>query len=262
MKSYIKNNKIITQIIEIHASHVCNFKCESCSHFSFATYDKNLNPLDLESQLKIWSEKIQPFELKILGGEPLLNRNLESILRICKKYFPNSLLRVASNGFLIKNTKINLNIFKELQVSLEISIHDDSSEYLHALTENLNILNKNKIPFKCNNSIISWRRTHKVIDNIITPFQDGDPRKSWEMCDSKFYPQLFNNKIYKCPPTTYIRLINKQPISDLFEPMMKYKPLEHTASLEDTLAFFNKEDEEICSLCPAKIEFFKKQYKD
>lgn len=258
MKSYIENNKVVIHTIEIHASHVCNLKCESCCHFSYATHDKNLTSLDLENQLKTWSQKINPLELKILGGEPFLNKDLELILKISKKYFPKSALRVATNGLLINNSKINLNIFKELQVNLEITVHDDNNSYKNKLLENINTLNKYKIPFIFINTIKKWKRTHKVIDNIITPFQDNNQRQSWEVCDSKYYPQLFNNKIYKCPATTYIKLVKKQPISDLFEPMLKYIPLEHTSSLEEIMAFFNKEDENICSLCPASNIFFKK----
>jgi organic radical activating enzyme len=262
LKSYIKYNKVITKIIEIHASHICNFKCESCSHFSFATYGKNLNHIDLENQLKIWSQKIYPSEVKVLGGEPFLNKDLESILKICKKYFPNSLLRIATNGLLIKKSKINLNIFKESLISLEISIHDNTDDYKNELFENIKVLNENKIPFRYINSIKNWRRMHKIENNIITPFQDNNQRQSWLTCDSKYYPQLFDNKIYKCPPTTYINLVKRQQLSDLFKPMLEYKPLEHTSSLEEIVLFLNKEDENICSLCPAKIEFFKKQYRD
>jgi hypothetical protein len=126
------------------------------------------------------------------------------------------------------------------------------------MQEAFDFLGKLNIPFRRIDSYKRWRRTHFVTDNTVVPFQDNMPRQSWSICLSKNYKQLVNGEIFKCPQVAYVKNIKKQT-HNAFDIMKQYIPINSEASIIEIQNFFNKEDENICSLCPAKTEYFKKQ---
>ena len=256
MRSYINNGKVDVPSIEIHAAHACNLKCQSCSHYSYSTPGMLEYSDIFKQQLHAWSQKIDPRFIKILGGEPFLNKDIFNILSSVKATFTQSKIQLSTNALLIKNVK-DVSKLKELNILLIVSQHSEEEGYMNQLKYSLDILDKNEIKYHILDSYKTWRHSHKIENGVITPFQDNDNRRSWEVCPSKYCKQLYNGKIYKCPQTTYINLVNK-PVSSLFQPMKDYEALEHTSSLEDILNFFNKEEENICYLCPKSIQYFKK----
>jgi organic radical activating enzyme len=256
MRSHIKDSRVHVPSIEIHAAHACNLKCQSCSHYSYATPGMMQFTDIFKQQLHAWSQKIDPKYIKILGGEPFLNKDIFNILSSVKDTFKQSKIQLSTNALLIKNVK-DIDKLNEHNVTLIISQHSDEVDYMQQLRYNLDILDAHDIKYHILDSYKTWRHSHKIEDGIITPFQDNDNRTSWEVCPSKYCKQLYEGKIYKCPQTTYINLVNK-PVSPLFQPMKDYVALEHTSSLEDILNFFNKEEEHICYLCPKSIQYFKK----
>ena len=258
MKAYIKDNKVIIPILEIHASHNCNLKCESCSHYSNNGSGENLKPEILDNQLTKWSEKISPIVLKILGGEPFLNNKLEDVLKVCRRNFPNIKIELSTNGLLLTKVKFNFDCLNKLNVSLLISIHCQEESYSNKMQEVFDFLNQLNVPFKKIESYKRWRRLHFVEDNTVIPFQDNLPRQSWNICLSKNYRQLLDGSIYKCPQVAYINKI-KIKIDEKFDIMKQYKPIAPESSLEEIRDFLNKEDEDICSMCPAKLYYFNKK---
>lgn len=253
-KSYIKNNKVVVPHLEFHVAHACNLKCLSCSHYSYATPQKNESLEEFKNQFNCWSKKIDPKVIRVLGGEPFLNKNLDKLLFFARKCFINSKLVLVTNGLLIKKSKIDLNFIEKNNVFLVISLHSNSAEYKSHLKENLDYLKKNNINYWTMNSMENWRLSHHVINNTITPFYDNNKRKSWEICCAKNCKQLYQNKIYKCPQTTYINIVKNYKIHNDYNVMLKYKPLEfrNDLELEEIKKFWNLEDEDICLMCPSR----------
>lgn len=261
MNAYIEKEKLIVPHLEIHAAHACNLKCISCSHYSYSTFQKNSNLEDFENQFFCWSKKINPRVIRVLGGEPFINKELDKLIVILRKYFyKTNNFELYTNGLLIKNSNIDLSFIEKNNISLVISIHSNNSEYLKRLKENTEFLDNKKIKYYTVNSIINWRKTHNVINGIVTPFYDNNERKSWEVCRAKNCKQLYDNKIYKCPQTTYIKMIKNYKIHEDYSPMLNYKPLEfkEDLSLETIKEFWNIKEENICKMCPANVINIKK----
>jgi uncharacterized Fe-S cluster-containing radical SAM superfamily protein len=257
-KAFIKNDVVVVPVLEVHASHACNLKCLSCSHYSYSTFKKHATLDDFENQFNNWSKKIKPSIFRVLGGEPFLNKQLDKFLFLIKKYFKSSKIVLVTNGLLIKKFEIDLEFIKKNNVFLVVSLHSNHQEYKQTLNESIDYLKKNNVAYSIVDSIKKWRLAHKVINNTITPFYDNDKRKSWECCPAKNCKQLYENKIYKCPQTTYLKIVTKYKVHEDFDIMLKYKPLEIDSTLEEIKNFWNLEEEDICSLCPAKHKYIKK----
>ena len=76
--------------VELHLADRCNMNCTGCSHFSpFA--DEWYASLDqIAEDLKLLSSKFDGRirHINVLGGEPLLNKNLSAIFSWIRAAFP------------------------------------------------------------------------------------------------------------------------------------------------------------------------------
>jgi molybdenum cofactor biosynthesis enzyme MoaA len=62
--------------LEMHVSHACNFRCQSCSHFS-GNGNRGLVSLEeAETWMRGWQNRLLPKVFGLLGGEPTLNPQL------------------------------------------------------------------------------------------------------------------------------------------------------------------------------------------
>ena len=68
--------------IEWHIAHSCNLTCYGCGHFSNHAHKGIVKYDELETWYKTWSEKILPKHASLLGGEPLLNKDIYRILKL------------------------------------------------------------------------------------------------------------------------------------------------------------------------------------
>ena len=91
--------------LEIHLADHCNLRCANCSHFSQLAEPNFLNPIEYENNLKSINSNILNSirYVKLLGGEPLLNKDIIKIIEISRNYFTNAIIEIVTNGILLKN---------------------------------------------------------------------------------------------------------------------------------------------------------------
>ena len=91
--------------MEIHISDKCNLNCRNCTHFS-PLYDEI--GVDFEKcieDVRILRSKFSNIgRLDILGGEPLLNPDLDKYIIALKSLLPDTYLNIFTNGILSQNT--------------------------------------------------------------------------------------------------------------------------------------------------------------
>ncbi len=114
-KNYEKKQDIIDALVpyylcrklpylEFHIADHCNLKCADCEHYSglvetpvfpdLAKFTKDLG------QLKKFFDEITV--VRILGGEPLLNPEIEDYIKLVSDIYPDSVIHVVTNGLLLK----------------------------------------------------------------------------------------------------------------------------------------------------------------
>jgi len=97
-KPMIKNKSLL-ESIEIEFSGRCNLRCKHC----FSSLSGKDMSVEIIDKILIGIDDLEPVNLIISGGEPLLNSNLEYILRESSKR--NMRIIIMSNGILV-NPKI------------------------------------------------------------------------------------------------------------------------------------------------------------
>ena len=99
----------------------------------------------------------------------------------------------------------------------------------------------------------NWTRRDNGVGSAMEPFDDKRPRLSWENCPAKGCPQLFEGKIWKCPPLAYLQLqARKYDLSERWKPYLEYQPLTPDCTPDELSAFFERQEEPCCGMCTSK----------
>ncbi len=248
--------------LEIHVSHACNLACESCSHYSNQGHKGNLAPDEAARWMSAWNRRLQPRILSLLGGEPTVNPDLAALVTMTRAYWPETHLRLVTNGFLLaRHPELPRALRDAGNAVLYLSIHHESAEYLDKLQPAIGLLQAWQRDFGVQLTVYrsakSWTRRYHGEGSAMQPFRDGNPRLSWERCSARFCPQLFEGKIWKCAPLAYLGMQDrKYKLDERWAPSLKYEPLTSGCSDSELDAFFDREEEAVCGMCPADPQRF------
>lgn len=111
------------QYLETHIVDHCNLNCKACCHYCNVTKPNFIKIDDFCSDMKELSKKFNIGQIRLMGGEPLLAPNINDFLTSTRQYFPNSDIRLVTNGILLskqpesfwetlKITKIKIDLTK------------------------------------------------------------------------------------------------------------------------------------------------------
>lgn len=247
--------------LEIHVAHACNLTCESCSHYSNQGHTGVLSLDEADRWMKLWNRRVSPRIFSLLGGEPTIHPDLTEFVSLSRRNWPDAELRLVTNGFFLHRHPNLPFVLKEIaNCRIDLSIHHNSPEYAMRLKPILELLDRWKehgIKVSYWRSMDSWIRRYHGYGSAMRPFRDNNPKRSWEICPTATDCQLFQGKLWKCPPLAYLKLQDaKYKLSSEWEPYLKYRPLEPNCTEEDLDTFFDKEEESYCSMCPANLEKF------
>jgi hypothetical protein len=97
----IKNGKIITKSIEYSVAYHCNFKCSGCSHLSPFTSKYFPTVDEFSADIYKLSKVLHAGVIRLLGGEPLLNPDINQFLKIARDSGIADHVMVTTNGSLL-----------------------------------------------------------------------------------------------------------------------------------------------------------------
>lgn len=225
---------------EYHLADHCNLNCKGCDHFSplaqpkLITFDSFKKDLDRMSELFNGQAK----SIHILGGEPLLNKEICKFIQKTRECFPDTNLteiRVISNGILV---------------------NDMPDEFWQCLHKYNTILSVTKYPLKLNYDLMHEKaQKHNVnfefYDNTdqeqiwynIKLQEDGkkDARKSFYKCFvANSCIMLKDGKLYTCTLIPNIEHFNKHFKKDLQVCTEDYIDIYQAKNKEEIFDFLSK----------------------
>lgn len=234
--------------LETHITNGCNLKCKGCSHFS-NLYETNdiVNIEVFKKDLTRISEICQIRKLRLLGGEPLLNRRLPEYLEHARKCFPETDIRLVTNGLLLPTC--NKSWFKSMiknDICIDISWYKPTQEKREKI---INILETYGVQYFC------FLEEINEFSKCLTLKADNDPFESQKYCQQVTCCILKEGKIYKCPFAAYMPKFNEyfnQSIEndqciDIYGDLLELK--------EFSLSHVYKPIE-LCKYCSNIVEYF------
>jgi MoaA/NifB/PqqE/SkfB family radical SAM enzyme len=260
-------SKIKIPHLEWHVAHSCNLTCQGCLHFSDYGHEGITDYETIKKWYSEWSPRLAPKTIDILGGEPLLNKDILKIISLTREMWDDPYLEtinLQSNGLLLDRFPDLPIILKEANCSICLSQHGNDPVY-------------NKIFEKAKTTLAEWQDQYGIKTNIIDfytfwmkpylgygdtmePYEDNDPDESWNNCPTgQDCFQIHQGNIYKCSPLAYLPMQQtKVNLSKKWDFYLTYQPLTPTATDQEVIDFFNKGAEKFCGMCPTKTELFEK----
>ncbi len=252
----------------------CNLKCDNCCSYSNLNIKGKVPSISsAKNDFSNWKSYINPLRLHIVGGEPFLHKELAAYIYAAREAFPNTDLRVFTNGLLLKKQLKLKEVLKETKCMLVISVHSTDLKYKQLLHDNLNeffgdtietnkeksivsfayVYEKNGIKIELRNMVKHWAQIYK---EGIKPF-NSNYKDAHNACMWTDYTQLYEGKLWKCTQTAFfndlMRRINNH--KDWEQYKNKYIPLSHDDSEIVKEQWFSEflNPEPICSMCSGKL---------
>lgn len=202
--------KALIGYLETHLFNKCNLNCKGCTHFSNIDDSSFMNIKKYEKNISKLSKLYNINTFRLMGGEPLLNENLDEYIKATRKYFPNSNIDIATNGLLI--CKLNEDLIETLKknnIVLKISLYLPTQKIKDEIEK---VLNDNKILHFYGNGCkqvddeILIRDFHKCL----TLKKQFDPIYNSNNCFARECWFLKGTLISKCATPLQIDILNKK----------------------------------------------------
>ena len=230
----IKQTKIFNykngyyEYLEIPITTKCTLKCKECSNL-IPCY-KNNDTIELEKLLESIDKFLEIINnivyVRVLGGEPFLNTNLERIITKLSKSPKIQRVEIVTNATIIPTNKELLKKLSNPKVNISISRYPYSR--IDKLTK---VLKENNISYKIDD-IKFWlsygplNKRNKTKKELIKQY-----RKCHHICKS-----MVNGEIHLCPRSSHGKDLNifKVPEDEYLN------ILDNNLSIEDKKNMFNK----------------------
>lgn len=193
--------------IEIHLADHCNLNCKACNHYSPIAPISFPDMILLKNSLKNLSKiKSSIGSIRLLGGEPLLNKDITKIIKLVRSYFPSLKLEVFTNGILLPKIEMDIPEFWEIcklnNVGIVITKYPINLDY--------NKVKELCLSKKVNAKIFSDRSIGKTFFKCQLNPKGRESKLNYYQCMNNSCLQLKNNKIYSCSTAAYINFLNNK----------------------------------------------------
>lgn len=178
---------------EFHVADHCNLNCKACEHYSGLVKGERYPDFDKFSKdfnmLKSYIDDIGV--IRILGGEPLLNQELEKYLYLVREKYPYSHIYIVTNGLLIRSMKTSLiDAIKKNNILMHISFYPPLED---KMKEILNFLEEQEIVYTI--SEINYKFTKK---QTLIKQPDSVTERIFYNCLQANCHNLYDGKIATC----------------------------------------------------------------
>lgn len=188
--------------LELHLADHCNLNCRGCSHFSPIAEKRFADLKEYErdmKQLQILFSTIH--KIVLMGGEPLLNPQIDAFLFLTRSSFPKANILIYTNGILLPQMPETFwNACRACSVGIDITLYPPLKQKESAL-----------IQLVKNNGLRVYVHSVTFFHAFYNRKGDTDSSVAFKKCRNRWYtPLLKEGKIYICPKPATINYFNEK----------------------------------------------------
>ncbi len=242
--------------VEIHIAEHCNLNCKYCCHFSPIAqkefYDLDKYKQDVKRMAKVFNRQL--LDMQILGGEPLLNPQINEYVKYARKCLPKTRIGILTNATLLDDmdekfwktlNENNINIMPTIYpVKINwASILDKAKKY--NIDVYANFTYKEKLTL---DNIKNYRKD--IFSRMKLTENEYNHTIDKSACQRKFgCNAMYDGKFYPCFSIAYIRHINKKFGTNFKVTKDDYLDLYKASGLADVKDFLGKAQYPFCNYC-------------
>ena len=203
--------KISLPFLEMMITNVCNLRCQGCTTFSDLDHQGYKTWAVAREELLPWTQRIDIQAFGFMGGEPLINPDVENWLMGVRELLPSAQIRFITNGILLERHWHVVDLLRSLGNSvLKISYHIKDDRIDSAIDRVFSSREWSEIR---EYDIDRWVDDAGMRFQIARPtrflktFQgnyddmrphDNAPSEAFDVCVQKRCPLLHQGLLYKC----------------------------------------------------------------
>lgn len=188
--------------LEYHLVEHCNLSCNRCGHFSPLADISFSEPNDLARSLKQLAQHFENISIiRLLGGEPLLHPTPEAFVEVTRETFPNTDLRIVTNGTRLKAMRGGFwEACRRARVTLDLSLYPIMEKARVALEQ---LCEREGVTLNVDPT-----------DTFLAGFNahgNSDPKRAMAYCRKWFYcPFLKDSHLHVCALPATVRYFNNK----------------------------------------------------
>lgn len=230
--------KELIPILHIHLADHCNLNCRGCDNFSSLCAEQYADLAVVEKDCARISELSggRVNEIQLLGGEPLLHPQAASFADVARKYFPDSPIKLITNGVLLQRQPEELweslrkNNIEVVVTKYPIKIDHDAMEK-HVRAQG--------VAFSFYGSTNSVEKSMQCSPLDLEGKQD--PKDSFLRCGSaNRCIAVDNGRLYTCSVIPYVKYFNESFGKQLQVADKDYIDIYQVESIDQILEFIAK----------------------
>lgn len=243
----VKKTPRPTLFFDVNIVEHCNLNCAHCGSFAPLAEEEYLDieqfSKDMEKLSQLTGGEVH--HIQILGGEPLLHPNVNGFCKIARIYFPIGIIRVVTNGILIKNMNDE---FWETCRKYDINIAPTEYPINIDYEEIQKYIESKGVKFEKYGSALPWLKIG------LTETGNRNENYSFLKChNANNCCAVRNGKIYACSRIDKIRHLNKYFNKKFNISNRDWLDIYQVESLEEIMDFLAKPSP-FCRYCnPFKI---------
>lgn len=273
--------------LEFYITNVCNLTCQGCNRFNDLPFRGHHRWNDYKSIIAQWADKIKVEQVVIMGGEPLLNPDINDWIRGLKAAWSVD-PQIMSNGTHLDKVPGLYETMLETQAWIGVSIHDGPDRektyqiirdfFPDGCQEDSENIHGGERVFRDKNwiKVETWNYTHfkpnalKFTDQGRLTLHNNPPEKAFQICAFQHHKNyhFIRGRIYRCGPVALFPELDDQFNLDLSDEdkalIRSYRSLSIDEYDERSDDFFEHIDDMIpqCKFCSADDQYHELVFHD
>lgn len=209
----VRDGVVWTRAVEINAVRHCNLSCRGCSHSAPLETPYILQPEEIFNSLTELSKFLKAETVRIVGGEPLLHPDLQSLFCAVRKAGIAEKICIITNGILLD--QLDETILSEMD-EIHISLYPISTQLVNRIYKNAERISK-----ICKVKILKYYSFRESIAR--SPISDqGLCENIYETCQIAHFWRCITidqGFLYRCPQSMVLmrRQRLKETVDDRLE---------------------------------------------
>lgn len=225
-----------TLFFDVIVTEHCNLNCKGCGSFMPLADEEYIDLEDLEKDYKRLADLSGGVmhHINLLGGEPLLHKDIKAIIKMTRRYFPIGVINLVTNGILLpKMDEEFWDICHAQQIDVCPTKYPIKVDYKNLEKK----AEEKRVKYHYFGDATGCMWTHKVIDISGSRFENC----SFMYCpNANLCPVLKHGKIFPCPTARHIDKFNKAYNTELHICEKDYIDIYKIDKLEDIMNFLTK----------------------
>jgi uncharacterized Fe-S cluster-containing radical SAM superfamily protein len=261
-------SKPILPFVETMITQVCNLSCTGCTNYSDLQHEGYVPWSQGRTWLEAWLKRIDIPDFGIMGGEPLINPEVNMWIQGVRDLLPTSQIRFTTNGILLHKNLDIVDLLSDIgNCVFKITVHEKDTDVEDAIkiifgkykwntvTEyGINrYITDNGFRFQINRPK-TFLKTYQGNYSNMTPHNNA-PQDAFDICCQPTCPLLYKGRIYKCSTSGLLKETLEKFNNPNWEVWKSYitEGIDANCSTEELQTFINNfgQANELCSMCPS-----------